>query len=193
MKKALGFSGIFLLLGFLTAVSAPISKWQKFDFDEARFSVSVPQMKEVRAPNGQKWDLWVKNDSGLNEYYFGVSYQDVTGTPAPVQIFKEEKASIEQNDHPEKIDQKVFKYKGYAACQYSFIAYPTPSFAQWTIRRIIVVNRRVYSAEFIKNLTEYDPKGHGMSVEVRTNAAATAKMFFESLVFVHPELNMGLM
>ena len=164
--------------------------WVKFESPEGRFSVSIP-IYWTNHLSGTSWGATTKNKDGVLDYLYSMRYDDVfKGQDTSIEaVAKDEEASI-LKDHPEtKVAKKFFKFQGFPACELIYVVVIPSVSAERVIRRLIVVNGRIYNAEVDKVSVSLTVDDASHVKEVKATSFPNSVKFFNSLKFIHPELN----
>jgi hypothetical protein len=187
MKKTVCLGALLLLCAYLQGCHSQSSGWQTFATDKGRFSISIPVTWLAHEDRGF-WETGTKNAQGWDSFYC-IYYVDHPALSVTAEkIFQQEEDLIQQKKpNPVNVEKNLFKYQGFPACEFSYIAIAPKGGASRSIVRIIAVNRRAYHLKFEKVLTDLT----GNYTDLKAESYPNAEQFLNSLKFLKPDLNTG--
>lgn len=160
-----------------STAAEPDSEWGKFEPEKARCSVLMPGQPKK---SDDEMEMWESNDS--QGHAFNLSYSDLPGQVTDLEDFFQKIAKGITASQSTIVSQKRLMFEGFPACEFEVKS--GNSHAQ---TRVCLVNQRLYILTCEGDTTASSEEPGKIIFEVKK----PAEKFFDSLEFVHPELNQG--
>ncbi len=184
VKKLKGFGVAIFLCGLgLLPVRGRAQAWYQLTSPEGGFSVAVPGEPVSEQAS---WTLEMKNRAGVKQASYWVHYREVLDGigETPASVFDMEELQLQHDFKLPEMTRRAFAYRGHPACEFDFTRRLSPGAWSRIVRRIVMVNQRVYAVQFEKLVLDF--QSPGIPAALKAKNFPDEEKFFNSLAFSAP-------